>query len=536
MPVRFPASRTWATAGLWVCVFVIAVLPILAFACYLVRDLGQEDFAAWSSAPGDFRSWGLLWKSFLLAVGASVGAALLGGPAGCALGYVRVPATRTLCGLLAFPVVTPPYVLAIAWIDILGLNGPVAHAVQRLSGGAVGWPGPYNIFGVCVVLTLAYFPIVTFFVLAAFHRFDSRLEEAGTLSGQGRQVFISIVLPLIAPAFCTGVLFVFVLALLNYAVPSLFQVNTYPVEIYASCATLDYAAAAMQSVPLVALCLAALGIWSLFLRRRTAWLSGRQRNTRLPRNATLRFAASAYCWLLVALCVALPVTVLALRSLPLSTYAEVWRTTRGEFGVTLLVATVSATILTALASSVSILMRSRRSRLLVQGVSLLPFGLAGPLLGLSLIALWNHPGVAGMVYDSLAIVVLALSARFLFFANTAMIMGYQRLDRRLEEAAHIAGLSWWHTVVSVVLPLQLPYMVVCWGCAFVLCVGELDSTVLVCPPGDTTLAIRMFTLMHYGPDAYVATLSLLTTAIIVLVSALTAVGYTVLRTAYNVRD
>jgi iron(III) transport system permease protein len=286
----------------------------------------------------------------------------------------------------------------------------------------------------------------------------------------------------------------------------------------------------------LAACIAALGVWAICFRRRYPWLSGTQRGFHGSGNLWVRRLAAGYCWIVIAIAVAVPFGALFVRSLPLSTYVEVWRTARGEFGVTLLVAGLSASALTSLAFLVSVLVRTRRVYAVVQTISFVPFGLAGPLLGLGLIALWNHRGPAGMVYDSLAIVVLAMVARFLVLANATMALGYRRMNRSIEEAARIAGVSLWSTLVFVLLPLQLPYVVACWGLMFVLCAGEVDSTVLVCPPGETTIAVRLFTLMHYGPGSYVAALSLLTAGAVVLISVLAAAGFSWLRTAYCVRD
>ena len=528
-----PRTQTWVATAAVGTILAVSSAPIFAL---FVKVIEGGSVASLLSHMANPRLWHLLWNSLLVASGSAIGAGAIGVPAGYALGYIQVPAKRFLCALFAVPVLVPPYVLATAWLDILGRDGFLIRTLQTITGVTIPWAGPYNVFGTVFILTTAYFPIVVFSVWAAFHRYDVRLEEAARLAGQKRYIFRGIVLPVLVPAIGTGVLAVFVLSLLNYTVPSLLQINTYPVEIHASSAMHDYASALTRSVPLLVLCLAALAVWGTCFRRRYAWLSGAQRSFSGSRNPWVRGVAAIYCWSAIGISVVVPFGALFIRSLPLSTYVEVWRTARGEFAVTMAVASVSALILTILAFLVSVLVRSRRVYIAIQAISLVPFGLAGPLLGLGLIALWNHRGLPGIVYDSLAIVVLALVARFLVLANAAMALGYRRLDRRLEEAARIAGVSWWRIITNVVLPLHLPYVIVCCGFMFVLCVGELDSTVLVSPPGETTLAVRLFTLMHYGPDAYVAALSLLTVGLIVLVSALTVAGYARLRTAYNVRD
>jgi iron(III) transport system permease protein len=46
--------------------------------------------------------------------------------------------------------------------------------------------------------------------------------------------------------------------------------------------------------------------------------------------------------------------------------------------------------------------------------------------------------------------------------------------------------------------------------------GELGTTLLVYPSGCDTLPIRIFTLMHYGPESLVAALCVILIAVTIL--------------------
>ncbi len=63
-------------------------------------------------------------------------------------------------------------------------------------------------------------------------------------------------------------------------------------------------------------------------------------------------------------------------------------------------------------------------------------------------------------------------------------------------------------------------MVCIWICGIVLGLGELSASILVVPPGVTTVAIRIFGLLHYGVEDQLAALCLAT---LLLISLLTAV-------------
>ena len=70
-------------------------------------------------------------------------------------------------------------------------------------------------------------------------------------------------------------------------------------------------------------------------------------------------------------------------------------------------------------------------------------------------------------------------------------------------AAALSGASWYRQALGIYLPLCLPWLAGIWGLSFLLAFGEVDATLLVMPPGVTTLPVRIFGLMHYGPSELV---------------------------------
>jgi hypothetical protein len=60
----------------------------------------------------------------------------------------------------------------------------------------------------------------------------------------------------------------------------------------------------------------------------------------------------------------------------------------------------------------------------------------------------------------------------------------------------------------VQLPLLAPAFVVSWLLVFVLSLGELGTSLMVSPPGQATLSMKIYNLMHYDATDSVAALSL----------------------------
>ena len=65
--------------------------------------------------------------------------------------------------------------------------------------------------------------------------------------------------------------------------------------------------------------------------------------------------------------------------------------------------------------------------------------------------------------------------------------------RLSEEASAVSGVGWLRTVRGIVLPQLRVGVAGAWVVAFVLAFGELGASILVAPPGEATLPIRIYT-------------------------------------------
>jgi ABC-type spermidine/putrescine transport system permease subunit II len=83
-----------------------------------------------------------------------------------------------------------------------------------------------------------------------------------------------------------------------------------------------------------------------------------------------------------------------------------------------------------------------------------------------------------------------------------------------EEAAAVSGAGWLRTMCGIVLPQLRVGIAAAWVVAFVLAFGELGASILVAPPGESTLPIRIYTIIANTPSSNVAMLALLQSIVI----------------------
>jgi iron(III) transport system permease protein len=90
------------------------------------------------------------------------------------------------------------------------------------------------------------------------------------------------------------------------------------------------------------------------------------------------------------------------------------------------------------------------------------------------------------------------------------------VDKDLTDAARLEGASRWQTFRVVVWPQIAPQMFAAWHVVYLLCLWDVESIVIIQPPGGETLALKIFNLLHYGYAAQVNALCLVLLGLAVL--------------------
>ena len=116
--------------------------------------------------------------------------------------------------------------------------------------------------------------------------------------------------------------------------------------------------------------------------------------------------------------------------------------------------------------------------------------------------------VLRLVYQSAGIVILAFVIRYLALGWNTVAHALQAVDRDLTDVARLEGATRWQMLRHVHWPQIAPQVAAAWYVVFLLCLWDVESMILVVPPGGETLALRIFNLLHYGHNAQVNALCL----------------------------
>jgi streptogramin lyase len=145
----------------------------------------------------------------------------------------------------------------------------------------------------------------------------------------------------------------------------------------------------------------------------------------------------------------------------------------------------------------------------------LPFLAPGVMLGIALIFVLNRPPFIAF-YQSGGIVVLGLTLRYLALGWTGAAQADQAVDPNLVDAALLEGAGSWQLFRLTYWPQAAPRLAAAWYVIYLLCLWDVETLVLIVPPGGETLALRAFNLLHYGHNAQVSGLCLMLLGLAVL--------------------
>ena len=105
-------------------------------------------------------------------------------------------------------------------------------------------------------------------------------------------------------------------------------------------------------------------------------------------------------------------------------------------------------------------------------------------------------------------VVLAYSIRYAALGWTTVARAVRAADRSLADAARLEGASSAQLLRHVYWPQISPQLAAAWYVTYLLCLWDVETLVLIVPPGGQTMALRIFNLLHYGHNPQVNALCL----------------------------
>jgi len=523
--------------------FVLVVFPLCFLLVGSVWSEGRFTLEYFAEALSGRLYLQALLNSLILGAWTGLFSLLLGLPMAWAVARTNVPGKGLIALTANLSYLSPPFLTAIAFVNLFGNNAGLINVFFRDVVGAP-WLG-FNIFsmpGLVLVTVLHTFPYVFLLASSALQSVDASYEEAAQILGAGKlRTALSITTPLVMPAILSGVLLAFVNAIALFGSQAIIglpgRIVTLPTRIYSLFDyPAQYALASALSLLFVVITVAALYIQRAYLAKRSfVTLGGKGARPQLMDLGFWKWPLLGFCVVVFFVSIVLPYATLIAVSLSKSWGLNFWqgltlehyrfvlfdydvtqRAIVNSLGLAMAAATI-AVLLGAIIGWIDIRTHIP-GRKFLDYAALVPLGLPGIVMAVALIQFWLSMPVA--LYGTLTILLLAYVGRYIPLGVRAANTSLRQIDPTLEESARILGASWARTLKEITLPLMRPGLFAGWLLVFVPVIQELSASILLFSSSSMTLAVAIYNLYETGYTEPVAALAMTNMAIIVVVIAI----------------
>jgi iron(III) transport system permease protein len=522
---------------------VIVAWPLLRIVVQSFIHRAQFSLANYREVFGDRRNYVALIHSFTVSAAAMFGATIIGTFLAWLVARTDLPRKNVLRTAFVFPFIMPPFVGALAWLQILGPAGYINKAYMALTGATSPLWNIYGPDGIILVLTVHGIPLVFITVVGALERMNPELEEVAQASGaRPFTVMGTITLPLMAPSIASGAVLVFIHSMANFGIPAIlgFQENYYVLttKIWEAI-TLTFGLSLAAALSCLLGIIAGLGLLlqRLMLKRRSyAVLSGKSIYPNLVALGRHRNWLSTFAVLWVLATAAAPVLAILLTALTrayglaplpgnltLLNFAEIVKDEAALRAIrnSVFLAVSAATIITFFGALIAyiVIKTKMRMRHILDFLATLPYAIPGSVVALAMILAWLQPLpiINVSLYNTIWILLIAYVARYLTFGVRTTSGALTQIHESLEEAARISGANWLQTFRHVIIPLIAPGLFAGWFLVFMPSLRELTISALLWSPGNETIGVIVFNLQESGNTTEAAAL-----AVVMMLVLLTA--------------
>jgi iron(III) transport system permease protein len=477
-----PAPKTFLIPALIAC---FAVLIPLAYLVLRALEANPKDLL---EIVFRVRNLELLLKTVALGLGVVLASSVIALPLAWLTARTNIAAKGVLTLIGVLPLAVPGYVGAYAMLAATGQNGVLEKLLRIII------PRPEGYFGALGVLALFSFPYLFLNLWNALRGLDPSLEESGRSLGLSQwQVFWRVILPQLRPAWLSGALLIALHVLGDFGVVSLTRYDTFSSAIYVQYnAAYDRVYAAWLGLMLLAITVGTLTLESRFLRniRLSRIGSGVARHQSMARLGSWTMPAFGFVGFIAVVTLVIPLGTIVYWLL--GSAAPDWQALFLAVQNSAFAAAPTALVATFFAVPLAILgtrYASPFTHLLERSAYL---GYATPPLALALAFVFFSLRVIPDLYQTLPMLVIALTIHFLAEAIGPIRASLLQANPKLEEAARGLGFTSLQAFARVTLVLIRRGLLTSLALVFLSCLKELPITFLLSPIGFDTLSRQIF--------------------------------------------
>jgi iron(III) transport system permease protein len=534
----------------WLFPFVVAavlflsVLPLARLAMVGIAAFANGGVTTVLADPA-------LWSATYYTIVTAVLGTLVSLAIGCLFAFLLTLTDIRGRGPLSFffvlPMMIPPQVTALAWVQMSGPSSPLLKALHIAP--PLGSPQPlYSVGGIALLYGVQHAPLVFLALRAGLMTLPRDGVEAARLSGASSlRVFRDIILPLSAPGIIAGAAISFVSCTGNFGIPailgipaSIFTLPTLIFTKFSAFTSRTFGDVALLSAIIAIISVAGLMIQDRALRGRDYRVIGLSGATAAFELGPWRFLVTPLLWIILFFMLAAPFFALVagalvpaygvpltFKTMSLHAFEEILfrqAVTRTAFANSLSLAGGTALgllVVTVLAAYALTRRKDALSRIVASLIEI-PYSLPGVVMAVSFILVFAAPipVLNVTIYGTIWIILVAYLSSFFAVSLKPVVSAFHQLDPALEEAARLSGAGFFRRLADIVVPLVAPAAGASVILVFLIACNELTVSALLWSAGTQTLGVAIYNMDDSGSSDLASALSVLVVLMVVVMMLL----------------
>jgi len=425
--------------------------------------------------------------------------------------------------IATFPIVSPPFVVALACILLFGRSGFFAGAIGNI----------YGLTGLVIVEVIAYSPTAFLALVGVLQAIDPALEEAAMDCGASRlKIFRTIILPLATPGVVSAWLLVFIESLADFGNPMILSgdFSVLSVQAYLQITGMfDLARGSTLAILLLIPTVVAFYLQKYLLSKKSyVTVTGK------PTSATIKNLEWYIKAPVYAVCIFFAVVVLLFygmvvwgsfqklwgvdSSLTLRNYTQMWKMGKGYIVDSLIISAIVTPITGILSMFIAYLTTRKQfpGRNFIEFSSMLTFAVPGTVVGIGYILAFNTPSLLmPFTLTGTGFIIMIL----LIFRNLPVgirngVAAIQQIDPSIEEASIDLGADSSLTFRKITLPMITPAFFSGLATCFVRSMTAISAIIFVVSGKWNLITVAVLGFVDNSQYAQAAAMSLLLIAIV----------------------
>lgn len=471
------------------------------------------------------------FNSIILGISTATIGTIVGFIFAYALTRTPIPFKKFFRVTATFPIISPPFVVALAAILLLGRTGVLTPFLSKI----IGKYSIYGLGGLIIVETIAYSPTAFLTLFGILQAVDPALEEASMDLGASRaKVFSSVTLPLTIPGIASAWLLVFIQSMADFGNPMVISGNFRVLSVQAFLqitGMYDLPRGSTLAILLLVPTLIAFFVQKYWVSRKSyVTVTGKPTGATIKKLEWYIKAPVYFCCIFFTAMVFLFYGMIIYGSfqtlwgvnptLTLRNYIETFQVGKDYLMDSLTLSTIATPITGVLGMFLAFLIIRKKfiGRGLMEFVSMLTFAVPGTVVGIGYILAFNVKSIFfPVVLTGTAWIIITL----LIFRNMPVgirsgIAALQQIDPSIEEASTDLGADSNTTFRRITLPMIAPAFFSGLAYSFVKAMTAISAVIFVVSGKWNLITIAVLGFVDNAQYAQAAAMSLILISIVLV--------------------